>query len=719
MTFLNVILLAGAAALLIPLILHLLNKRRMKTVQWGAMHLLQEALRQRKRNLKTEQLLLLLTRIALPVILALCLARPALSFLRQLPGANKTSLLVLLDNSYSMRSPAGASTVRDQARDGLQALLQDLPAGSDVNILLCGEPAQPLFPEPVTLRESITPKLAAESSLAGPLKPNAIFQQAQAELKRMGNTAKEIVLISDFQESDWKAVAEGATLDAWETLKKSEPAPQLTFYRVGGEVHDNLNLVSVEPSALIVAGGQEVALRARIQNHGAKAYQDIPVHLEADGIRLRSTRVSVAPNAESILTMTHAFDSPGDHAVTLRLEGDSFPDDNAFTLVLPVRAQVNCLLLTNGETTAPLEGASDFLEIALAPNTAAKATSLRDIIHTEVLDARRVRDKSYDGQQVIVMADIQKLDGKGLPMLEEFVRKGGGLIVFMGPNCDEKWYREQFFKDGKGLLPGIPKGFGHVDEGQTPSRVLSQRHTHPATTYFNSARGLRLQDAGFTHWQKFEKVPEDARAVLSLDRGDPLAIEKAFGQGRVILFTSTANARWNNLPLQPVYVPLMQRIITYLTMQNTPPPSQLCGTVLRVPVSPEQSGASFTLTNPGNQTFPLKPQATGDKSYLISYAGTQVPGTYELRNDAEAKTAIPKRYAFNLDPEEANLAVLTGDKVKEMANRAGAAYAESASAYHQLDRSRRHGTEVWQPLLMLMLVGLFAEVFLQQRISRG
>ena len=102
MTFLNAILLAGAAAFLIPLIIHLLNKRRVVTVRWGAMNLLHEALRQKKRNVKIEQLLLLLVRISIPILLALCLARPVLTWFQNLTGGSKSSLVVLLDNSLSL-----------------------------------------------------------------------------------------------------------------------------------------------------------------------------------------------------------------------------------------------------------------------------------------------------------------------------------------------------------------------------------------------------------------------------------------------------------------------------------------------------------------------------------------------------------------------------------------------------------------------------------------
>jgi hypothetical protein len=109
-SFLTPILLAGAAAFLIPLIIHLLNRRRIIHVQWGAMHLLHEVLKQKKRRSQIEQWLLLLTRIAIPIVLALCLARPVLNALRQLPGFGKSSLIVLLDDSFSMRAPAADGT---------------------------------------------------------------------------------------------------------------------------------------------------------------------------------------------------------------------------------------------------------------------------------------------------------------------------------------------------------------------------------------------------------------------------------------------------------------------------------------------------------------------------------------------------------------------------------------------------------------------------------
>jgi hypothetical protein len=720
MTFLNAILLAGAAAFLIPLIIHLLNRRRVQRVAWGAMNLLREALRQRKRNLKIEQLLLLLTRIAIPIVLALCLARPVLTWFRLLIGANKNSLLVLLDNSFSMRAPGPGGTARDRSRDDLRRILENLPRGSDANVILSGSPPRALLEQPSTILDQFPSLLLQDPSLAGPLALHDTFQSVAAELKRMSNATREVLLISDFQQSDWRALADGGTLPALEALKKEQPAPLVTFYRVAGDLPENLSVASVEPSAFVVAKGQTIALRTRLKNHGSRPYQDIAVHLEADGIRLRTTRVSVAPNAETVLTLSHAFDSAGDHALTVRIEGDSFPDDNAWSIVIPVREQVNCLLIGDRTTkAAPLDGPTDFLELALEPHQSAAAKALKDVINTTALDYRRFTEKSLAGVEVVILSNVEKASGRLLADLEDFVARGGGLIIFAGPSVDSRAYEQDLWKQGRGLLPCTIKGAGHVEDGQAPARILSQRHSHPATVYFNDARGLRLQDASFQHWLKFDRIEGDARVLLSLDRGDALMVEKPFGKGRVIAVASTASALWNNLPLQPVFVPLMQRLVTYLAVQSAAPQSQPSGTPLHIGLSVGQSRETYELTDPMNQVHVLTPEPDRDGNPALDYPVTQQPGIYELRAQSALKNDPPRRFAFHLNPAESDLTPLPPAKARETALRLGAAYAESYPEYERLDRARRHGSEVWQALLVALLGLLFFEVWLQQRISRA
>ena len=718
MNFLNIALLAGALAFLIPLIIHLLNKRKVITVRWGAMHLLYEVIRQRKRKMKVEQLLLLITRIAIPIVLALCLARPVLTALRSL-GLGSSSLIVMLDDSFSMRAPAAQTTlpggtVMQQARQDLQTMLTDLPDGSSAQVVLSGGTPRKLLDQATSDLDLVPKKLSDVPSMSGPLAANDAFQAATSAYKDSPNAAREVVIVSDFQEADWKAIAEGAPLPALETLSNQEPKPQITFFRVGSDLAENLSIASADISALVAAESQPTGLRVRVKNHGKRPWQDIPVHLEADGARLRTARVSLAPEGEAVLSFSHAFDKVGDHSLSVRIEGDSFADDNAFHSIVQVRNQLNVLLIDGNPSNEPLSGATDFIDIALEPHTVAAAT-LKDLIRTKKVDLRKIRNEDLRQQEVIIMADVEKLQGHTQNDIDKFVKEGGGLLVFAGPNCDLEWYNREFYRKGEGLYPAAIRGQARADSDSLPARILMQRFTHPAALYFNDARAGRLQDAEFRHWFEFTLQGDKTQRIFNLDRNVPLMIEKRYGRGRVIAAATTANAEWSNLPLQPFFVPLMQRLTTYLAIEGSAPAWQLVGSSIRLPLEKAELGSEFTLRDPTGQTQTLKSAKEGDSVFVQSLPIAQ-PGIFQLRKAGTEKTTL---LAFNVDGTESDLKALPAADIQKIANRYVAAFADTLPAYQALDRTRRHGSELWQPLLIVLLVLLFAEVLLQQHIAKG
>jgi hypothetical protein len=462
-----------------------------------------------------------------------------------------------------------------------------------------------------------------------------------------------------------------------------------------------------------VAQEQPIGIRVRIQNHGKRQWQDVAVHLEADGSRLRTSRVSLPTDGEAIISFTHAFDKVGDHSLAVRIEGDSFSDDNAFYSIVQVRNQLNVLLVDGSPSTEPLEGATDFLELALTPYQSASA-SLKDLIRITKVEAKRLRETDFKSIEVVVLADVDRIQGNRLTELDKFVKSGGGLIIFAGPNCDLDWYNRDFFRKGEGLLPASIKGMQRALSTSMPARIHQQRLTHPATLYFNDSRGGRLQDAEFQSWLEFDLAKEtNVKPILQLDRGTPLFIEKAHERGRVIFAATTADAEWSNLPLQTFYVPLMQRLVTYLATQSTISAWDQVGAPLRMAFPKDRAGIEYTLTDPTGQTQVLKVKADADKALLESKPISS-PGVYKLSQAGETRLL-----AYNLDSAESNLAALSAEKVKAIADRHQASFVDSFEGWQKLDRTRRHGSELWQPFLIALLALLFFEVVLQQRIARG
>src|SRR5438874_11731540 len=131
MSFLNPIMLAGLAAISVPIIIHLLNRRKFQKVVWAAMRFLKISVEQNQRRMRIEDLILLAVRCLLLALLALALARPALlSNTSDRLGQSKATAIILLDNSYSMGVSDGAQTRFDKARRAGGQVLDSLPAGS-------------------------------------------------------------------------------------------------------------------------------------------------------------------------------------------------------------------------------------------------------------------------------------------------------------------------------------------------------------------------------------------------------------------------------------------------------------------------------------------------------------------------------------------------------------------------------------------------------------
>jgi hypothetical protein len=127
----------------------------------------------------------------------------------------------------------------------------------------------------------------------------------------------------------------------------------------------------------------------------------------------------------------------------------------------------------------------------------------------------------------------------------------------------------------------------------------------------------------------------------------------------------------------------------------------------------ERIGVEYTLSGPTGQTETIKVRADADKSLLESKP-IAAPGVYKLTQGTETRLL-----AYNLDPSESNLAPLAADKVQALSERYEASFVDSIDSWQKLDRTRRHGSELWQPFLIGLIGLLFLEVLLQQHIAKG
>src|SRR5688500_14168673 len=142
--FLNPLMLFGIGAISIPIIIHLLNRRKFDRVVWAAMRFLRVSVEQHQRRIRIEDMLLLILRCALLALLAIALARPLLrSSSADLLGMDKVTAALVLDNSYSMTQTDGVESRFETAQRCADQILKGLPSGSSAAVLLASDTYHP------------------------------------------------------------------------------------------------------------------------------------------------------------------------------------------------------------------------------------------------------------------------------------------------------------------------------------------------------------------------------------------------------------------------------------------------------------------------------------------------------------------------------------------------------------------------------------------------
>lgn len=137
MTFLNPALLLGLIAAAIPILLHLLNLRRLRTIEFSTLTFLKELQRTRIRRLKIRQLLLMVLRTLLVMLLVLAFARPTLkgSIMGSIGSHGKTTIVLLIDDSFSMTASDQQGELLKQAKQTALAIVGLLKEGDEVSLV--------------------------------------------------------------------------------------------------------------------------------------------------------------------------------------------------------------------------------------------------------------------------------------------------------------------------------------------------------------------------------------------------------------------------------------------------------------------------------------------------------------------------------------------------------------------------------------------------------
>ncbi len=757
MSLLNPLLAFGAAALLVPLLIHIFNRSRFRTIEWGAMHLLESVISQNRRRFRLDQLILLLIRCLIPAMLAACLARPVITGTGLLKDA-PAGLVLLLDNSYSMEAADPAGTRFTAAVETACQLLASLPRGSQANVVTTGGRPALLFDRPLTDLQAVIRRLRQLRPGFGASDMPASLQLGLEQLQNIPAVRRQLVVLSDLQAADWAAISKGPAAALQKQLQSQTVPAELLVLPVRPltpkDAADNLAVESIELPQQPVGAGQEFLVRTRLKSYSAKDFNSTEVSLTLDGQPVSTVQTAVKAGGTADVLFRCRGENAGSHVLTVSLSADDMlATDNQRSAAIELLESVPILLVDGDPGTQPLQGETDYLSVALTPWTFGRVP-LTDLLQTQVVTPAQLTEPLLKTTRVVVLANVPKLTDQQLEWLNAWVRGGGALLVTAGNRLDLDWYRQKLWNDGNGLLPtawGALRGTGS-DAGITASaappaspasansaarsaRIVSQRSEHPALAFFNDPSNGDLSTAEIRRWHVLEVSRSPAAGTSSppaevsatpvtsaatLDSGDPLLLERRCGDGVVLQLATAVDADWSDLPLRPFYVPLMQQLMTTLAVQIQPPRNLQAGSPAVALFAPEEASEpagplpTITLLDPLGGRSGLSARSQG-RWLLAESTATQRPGVYTMT----LPDGRPQHFAVQTDSAESDLTLLDSAQQQAVVQQLGGQLLKSVQEYLETDRRRRHGQEIW-PLLLAGLLCLMAlEVLLQQRFSGG
>jgi hypothetical protein len=625
LTFLNPAFLWGGLAASIPVIIHLINRRRARVVQFPTIKFVLRSERRVARKYRVKQWLLLALRTLILFLLTTALAEPVLQpNVGDLAEIKQSRAVVLiLDNTMSMAYQTAGVTSWELAQEASELVLQELRPQDQAVVLpliLSGEPPRALSGDRAGLMQQVG-EIALTYEPAGFVLP---FQRAYALLKTSEAAKKEIVVITDHTRTPWVGFEPA-------TLKVIDPQVRVTVIAVGPtSAPSNATVQEVRVDQGAVVAGVRTKLTASIINFGTEDRKQVPVALMVDGKTLDQRLLDLPKGSRTDVTFDATFDQPGYPQATVKLAADGLPVDDLFYFSMPVKKALQVLLIDGDPRTTLVASETFYLMNALNPERAYRAAPIQPRV-VPVEEVERVRLREFD---VIVLANVRNPSADLRARLTDFTNQGGGIWWFLGHQVDPALYNRDLFDTSVRLLParlGPP-----LDRTDSHAAVLQSLDAgHPVLKPLierglDALAGVHVRRLFTTETASF---PPTTHTLLALPDGRPLLLEGTAGQGRVLLYTSTADVGWNELAVTTVYLPLMQTGVGYLARHEAEPrfaaEVRLPQPIL-VQLSDQQKEALVTMTDPQGKETRLFPQEQNGLIQTTS-SETRLPGFYRLR----------------------------------------------------------------------------------------
>ena len=714
-------MLGWLAAGIAPLLIHLWMRRRYREMSWAAMEYLLAAIKQSRRRMRFEQLLLLIVRTLLIVLVVLAVAEP---FFEQAgtpfsPG-ERTHRVMVIDGSFSMGFKATDKTRFERAKEAARRMVEEGSRGDGFTLVLMAEPPQVLVGTPAYEPRHFLPEienlklLHTSADLPATLvEVERILTAARTEHSRL--LREEVYFFTDLDRACWALDPSRAQdkAECQQRLIRLAESASLVIVDLGQTGAENLAVTDArtsEPFATLMTG---MDIEAEVRSFQRQSKKRQTVELIVDGRRVNQTQVDVPPGGEASVSFSYKFESPGDHEVEIRAAGDNLDVDNHRFLAVPVKSFIDVLCVDGRPSGEPFGAATDFLARALPPK---EGLPEQRQIRPEVVPESALSEFDLDRYDCVFLANVAQFTSSEAQVLDSYLAGGGSLVFFLGDRVLADRYNRELGGGQAGGVNLLPAQLGPVVD-RTQNRLDPLGYRHPIVQEFRGNEKAGLLTTPVRNYFQLT-VPEGSagKVVLALEDGAPLIVEGPVHRGRVVLVATSADVSWTDMPVWTSYVPIVQEILAFAIRGRFRDRNLLVGDTLGESLLRHTSDVPLTLHTPDGRSQSLRIGNDSEQASW-SYSDTFISGNYT----AELGPPLSRRqvFAVNVDPRESPLAKISPEELGTQ-EWPGVPFFHQTGPQQASDEpvagtGRRSGLP--KGLLYMALAMLFLETYLARRFG--
>lgn len=637
MIFLNPAVLIGLLAASIPILIHLLNLRKLKKIEFSTLTFLKELQKNKIRKVKIKQWLLLALRVMIILFIVMAFARPTLEGVAVggTTSAAKTTAVFILDDTFSMSVIDQNGSYFNQAKQTIKNLLKNFQEGDEVVLILVSNNSSETVKPTSNFFEFERSLEATSISYASGLNHNSIVKAAEF-ISQSKNFNKEIYILSDFQTG--RLADENIISDLSLLLDNNTRMYAINYS--GKDVY-NISLDKLEVNTAIFEKEKPISFAVTVTNHSDQMVNNTVLSLFLNDERAAQKSISLNPGESKIIEIEAVANKTGFIDVIAELEDDDIEYDNKRYISIYLPDKIPVLIAYDQLSDV------NFVNIALSTG------NLSDNYKIDLKPTNQLLSTRFEEYSVLFI--IGETFGTGFERIKNFLEQGGGLVLFPSSKINLVEFNNLL---SKLALPAAEAQIGQPDKTDSPVIFQQTDFEHPLLkNIFQSNEKKNIESPDIYSYYKIISRTS-GRNIISLADGSSFLSEYRSGKGKILLFNSSPVLSWSSFSLKGLFPALMNKSVLYLSTAEQEVSEYYAGEPITINIRNAKLPQLKIVFPDGIEDFVnLTGEERGD---FINYTSTKLAGNYEVISGDKLLEDI----SVNTDPAESVTEYLSENEIK-------------------------------------------------------